>query len=66
AVGARIALPRPGEPFEPTSETVPSEPWWRGVAVVPEGGWPSAGETVGDTPRDTKEDTGDPETVPAG
>lgn len=66
AVGARIALPRPGEPFEPTSETVPSEPWWRGVAVVPEGGWPSAEETVGDTPRDTKEDTGDPETVPAG
>ncbi|MBC9724240.1 MBL fold metallo-hydrolase [Streptomyces sp. TRM68367] len=40
AAGARVALPRPGEPFEPTAETVPSEPWWRGVAVAPAGGWP--------------------------
>ncbi|MER7048633.1 MBL fold metallo-hydrolase [Streptomyces jumonjinensis] len=31
--GARIALPRPGEPFEPTSATLPAEPWWRAVAA---------------------------------
>ncbi|MEU0374482.1 MBL fold metallo-hydrolase [Streptomyces sp. NPDC006283] len=39
--GARIALPRPGEPFEPTSSAVPSSPWWRGVATVPVEGWPA-------------------------
>ncbi|MER5214588.1 MBL fold metallo-hydrolase [Streptomyces sp. NPDC002838] len=42
AAGAPIALPRPGEPFEPTAETVPAEPWWRGVAMAPTGGWPAA------------------------
>ncbi|MET9390095.1 MBL fold metallo-hydrolase [Streptomyces sp. NPDC006624] len=42
AAGARIALPRPGEPFEPTSGAVPSEPWWRGVAVEAPGGGPAA------------------------
>ncbi|WP_369205063.1 MBL fold metallo-hydrolase, partial [Streptomyces sp. PU-14G] len=31
-VGARAALPRPGEPFEPTAEEVPSAPWWRAAA----------------------------------
>ncbi|MFI1014885.1 MBL fold metallo-hydrolase [Streptomyces sp. NPDC020965] len=36
--GARIALPRPGEPFEPTA-AVPAEPWWRAVATVPSEGW---------------------------
>ncbi len=69
AVGARIALPRPGEPFEPTAETVPSEPWWRGVALEPRGGWPTvaiAAETVRDAPRDKAEGTGDPESVPTG
>ncbi|NUU24307.1 MAG: MBL fold metallo-hydrolase [Streptomycetaceae bacterium] len=35
--GAAVALPCPGEPFEPTSDRVPSAPWWRGVAVAPEG-----------------------------
>ncbi|WP_329332460.1 MBL fold metallo-hydrolase [Streptomyces sp. NBC_00663] len=40
--GTRIALPRPGEPFEPTGESVPVEPWWRGVAAAPSGGWPAA------------------------
>jgi hypothetical protein len=68
--GARIALPRPGEPFEPTAEAVPSEPWWRGVALAPRGGWPVAGETVRDTPRDraagTAVDSGEPESVPTG
>ncbi|GHA07934.1 hypothetical protein GCM10010389_54010 [Streptomyces echinoruber] len=39
AAGARIALPRPGEPFEPSGK-VPGDPWWRGVALAPAGGWP--------------------------
>ncbi|WP_412180781.1 hypothetical protein [Streptomyces sp. ADMS] len=43
---ARIALPHPGEPFEPAAGTVPSAPWWRDVALTPEGGWPSAGADV--------------------
>ncbi|MET9897281.1 MBL fold metallo-hydrolase [Streptomyces sp. NPDC006446] len=70
AAGARVALPRPGEPFEPTAETVPSEPWWRGVARAPKGGWPVVEESVADTPGDvggtSAEGTGEPETVPAG
>ncbi|MFF7200203.1 MULTISPECIES: MBL fold metallo-hydrolase [unclassified Streptomyces] len=37
--GARLALPRPGEPFEPTTENVPDEPWWRPAATAPAGGW---------------------------
>jgi len=45
AEGTRIALPKPGEPFEPTGEGVPVEPWWRGVAAEPSGGW-AAGELV--------------------
>ncbi|MFD4143741.1 MBL fold metallo-hydrolase [Streptomyces sp. NPDC058572] len=40
--GARVALPRPGEPFEPTSDTVPAVPWWRAVATAPGGGWGSS------------------------
>ncbi|MFJ8591523.1 MBL fold metallo-hydrolase [Streptomyces sp. NPDC093598] len=47
AVGARVALPRPGEPFEPTAQTVPSEPWWRGVALAPKGGRPAAEALTG-------------------
>jgi hypothetical protein len=39
--GASAALPRPGEPFEPTGGSVPAEPWWRGVSVAPAGGWPT-------------------------
>ncbi|MFE3324341.1 MBL fold metallo-hydrolase [Streptomyces sp. NPDC059176] len=35
AAGARIALPRPGEPFEPTAEKVPDTPWWRTVVRAP-------------------------------
>jgi hypothetical protein len=80
AVGARVALPRPGQPFEPTAETVPSEPWWRGVAVPPKGGWPAAqvvrastaesaeaqNTPAGDGLGDTAEGTGEPETVSAG
>ncbi|WHM35498.1 MBL fold metallo-hydrolase [Streptomyces sp. BPTC-684] len=40
AAGAGIALPIPGAPFEPTSENVPTAPWWRPVAPTPPGGWP--------------------------
>jgi L-ascorbate metabolism protein UlaG (beta-lactamase superfamily) len=56
AVGARAAVPRPGEPFEPTAETVPSEPWWRGVALAPAGGFP-AGEALADAAIKTASDT---------
>jgi L-ascorbate metabolism protein UlaG (beta-lactamase superfamily) len=73
--GSRVALPRPGEPFEPTAETVPGEPWWRGVAAVPAGGWPADGvggeagpvtDTARDIPGAATEGTGEPEPVPAG
>lgn len=47
ATGSPIALPRPGQPFEPTGETVPADPWWRGVALEPAGGWPVA-QALGD------------------
>jgi L-ascorbate metabolism protein UlaG (beta-lactamase superfamily) len=71
AVGARVALPRPGEPFEPTAGAVPSEPWWRGVARTPKDGWPVveesvAADTPGDVPDGSAEGTGEPETVSAG
>ncbi|MEG8279067.1 MBL fold metallo-hydrolase [Streptomyces sp. AHA2] len=49
AVRARVALPRLGEPFEPTAETVPSEPWWRGVALAPSGRGTAAAEAVTDS-----------------
>ncbi|MCI3270597.1 hypothetical protein MQP27_05645 [Streptomyces sp. 7R015] len=80
ATGSRIAVPRPGEPFEPTAETVPTDPWWRAVAQAPKGGWPAVeavqdavAETVvgiesvqaqGKTAEGTG--TGEPETVSAG
>ncbi|MDF3303168.1 MBL fold metallo-hydrolase [Streptomyces tropicalis] len=80
AAGARIALPRPGEPFEPTGEAVPSARWWRQVARPPAGGWPAADAapstagavtaptdvTLRDAQGDTGEGAGDPEAVPAG
>ncbi|GAA2486748.1 MBL fold metallo-hydrolase [Streptomyces longisporus] len=81
ATGSRIALPRPGEPFEPTAETVPSEPWWRAVAQAPAGGWPTADvltkaaiKTTADSGAEAQAEadgkspdgTGEPETVSAG
>ncbi|MFJ4918989.1 MBL fold metallo-hydrolase [Streptomyces sp. NPDC088725] len=39
--GAALALPIPGEPFEPTGDAVPATPWWRPVATAPPGGWPA-------------------------
>ncbi|MDH6626430.1 L-ascorbate metabolism protein UlaG (beta-lactamase superfamily) [Streptomyces sp. LBL] len=47
AVGAPIALPQPGEPFEPTAETVPTDPWWRGVTLEPAGGRPAVETLTG-------------------
>ncbi|MER6960658.1 MBL fold metallo-hydrolase [Streptomyces sp. NPDC000618] len=74
AVGARVALPRPGEPFEPAAETVPGEPWWRGVARAPAGGWPLPTETAvkakadteSDIPKGATEGGEAPEAIPAG
>ncbi|MBT2364551.1 MBL fold metallo-hydrolase [Streptomyces sp. ISL-10] len=72
--GATVALPRPGEPFEPTSGFLPSAPWWRAVAPAPAGGWTASSDAAGATahavtapqapsPRD--EDTGTPEAAPS-
>lgn len=55
-MGAGVALPRPGEPFEPAAENVPSEPWWRGVALAPAGGFP-AGEALADATIKAASDT---------
>ncbi|MEE1942900.1 MBL fold metallo-hydrolase [Streptomyces sp. TRM 70361] len=33
--GAPVALPRPGEPFEPAAVRTPAQPWWRAAAPVP-------------------------------
>jgi L-ascorbate metabolism protein UlaG (beta-lactamase superfamily) len=41
--GARIAVPRPGEPFEPAAG-LPLDPWWRTVAVPPNEPWPTITE----------------------
>lgn len=79
--GARIGLPHPGEPFEPTAETVPSEPWWRGVALTPPGGWPTLDaadvtrtadvedtrtDTAGDIQGSAADGSGEPKVVSAG
>lgn len=50
AAGQRIALPRPGEPFEPGAERIPDVPWWRTVARVPAGGWGAPALTDGHGP----------------
>ncbi|MEV5242863.1 MBL fold metallo-hydrolase [Streptomyces cinnamoneus] len=42
--GARIAVPRPGQPFEPGAG-LPLDPWWRQVAARPEEG-PTAVESA--------------------
>ncbi|WP_110945955.1 MBL fold metallo-hydrolase [Streptomyces avicenniae] len=39
--GVAVALPRPGEPFEPAGR-VPAEAWWREIAVRPAGGGKTA------------------------
>ncbi|MGW1894651.1 MBL fold metallo-hydrolase [Streptomyces sp. NPDC002004] len=64
--GAALALPRPGQPFEPTAADVPAEPWWRPVAVAPAGGWPKRPEAApaGRTAGSASDDTGEPEAAP--
>lgn len=39
AVGQPLALPIPGQPFEPAGD-LPTEPWWRGVGDFIEHKWP--------------------------
>lgn len=47
--GAPVALPRPGESFEPGSGAVPTTAWWRSAALTPVEGWASvAAPAVGD------------------
>ncbi|AJE87197.1 hypothetical protein SLNWT_6821 [Streptomyces albus] len=46
--GVRVAVPLPGRPFEPGAGAVPERPWWREVAVQPQGGWPEASGPVAD------------------
>ncbi|MDX2547818.1 MBL fold metallo-hydrolase [Streptomyces sp. WI04-05B] len=38
-VGQAVALPVPGQPFEPAG-VLPVEAWWRGVGYVPDREWP--------------------------
>ncbi|MFI6089928.1 MBL fold metallo-hydrolase [Streptomyces sp. NPDC051218] len=68
--GAKIALPVPGEPFEPASDAVPAEPWWRGVAIEPEGGWSLPDVTAAaaelSAPAGRAEGTGEPEAARIG
>lgn len=74
ARGARAALPVPGQPFEPTGDSVPSAPWWRPVAVEPDGGWPAVPTEAeaeakvragAKAVEDSTDDTGEQETAPA-
>ncbi|MEV0443914.1 MBL fold metallo-hydrolase [Streptomyces spectabilis] len=54
--GQVVALPIPGQPFEPGSESVPVAPWWRSVSHPIEHTWgpamrPGAAEARGVTKR---------------
>ncbi|WP_424210987.1 MBL fold metallo-hydrolase [Streptomyces sp. BI20] len=49
-VGAGLALPVPGQPFEPGSKTVPVDPWWRAFAVPGSGSRPPVGVGAGVAP----------------
>ncbi|MDL5205016.1 MBL fold metallo-hydrolase [Streptomyces sp. ALI-76-A] len=40
AVGQAVAVPVPGQPFEPAGE-LPVRPWWRDVSRPLKGGWPT-------------------------
>ncbi|AKH82365.1 metallo-beta-lactamase [Streptomyces sp. CNQ-509] len=33
AADVRAAIPRPGEPFEPSAQTLPTTPWWQEIAA---------------------------------
>ncbi|WP_274564161.1 MBL fold metallo-hydrolase [Streptomyces spiramyceticus] len=75
-VGASVALPRPGEPFEPAADALPSEPWWRPVAALPAEGQPVGGGSALKRPVGASDvatgaagtgvvGTGEPEAAPA-
>ncbi|WTW95102.1 MBL fold metallo-hydrolase [Streptomycetaceae bacterium NBC_01309] len=32
--GARVAVPRPGEPYEPTTNNLPTTPWWHPLSTT--------------------------------
>jgi L-ascorbate metabolism protein UlaG (beta-lactamase superfamily) len=62
--GQPVAFPRPGEPFEPGG-TLPTEPWWRGVAHPSSSGmppWRKPGAGAGAGPGDGAE--ADPQAAP--
>ncbi|WP_405652879.1 MBL fold metallo-hydrolase [Streptomyces sp. RK9] len=42
-----VALPIPGEPFEPSSDDMPDAPWWRAVARAPQSAPADAPRTCG-------------------
>ncbi|ARQ72096.1 MBL fold metallo-hydrolase [Streptomyces marincola] len=44
--GVTLALPRPGESFEPAAE-LPTDPWWRPLAVRPGADRPAPGPAAG-------------------
>ncbi|WP_443047779.1 hypothetical protein [Streptomyces sp. H39-S7] len=46
-LGAKIATPRPGAPFEPSADLA-DDWWWRAVAVPPAGGWPQYAPVASD------------------
>lgn len=66
AAGVAVAAPRPGEPFEPTAETLPRETWWRGVAgePAPRGAVPGTAGTGVGADTGPVEDRGDHATAP--
>ncbi len=47
--GQAVALPRPGEPFEPAGK-LPAEAWWRGVSGDVRRTWRSVGAFVAEPP----------------
>ncbi|MEU6819849.1 MBL fold metallo-hydrolase [Streptomyces atriruber] len=65
--GVALALPCPGEPFEPGAGSVPAAPWWRGVALTPDGGWPEpAVADDGGAAGTRRSGSGEPEAAPVG
>ncbi|MFJ8196350.1 MBL fold metallo-hydrolase [Streptomyces sp. NPDC096152] len=49
--GHPVALPRPGEPFEPAGD-LPARPWWRDVSLPLDREWPVAKATPTASPGD--------------
>ncbi|MER6331171.1 MBL fold metallo-hydrolase [Streptomyces sp. NPDC014983] len=48
--GQAVALPHPGEPFEPAGK-LPAEAWWRGVSGEVRRTWGSVGALVAEPPK---------------